>query len=322
VWRNSDLRLHHRTGERWTPWPKGLHRPRDRDRDLRGQPAAQQARGGPRCLKRALEASGGLSAALRRVQLQTITRTILAGSPNSGHTVNGRRLPKPRVGGSSPSRATFELEFEHAFYQNGHLRVSARWLHRSADDNYDSGKRTFARPSPSTAIALQRVGCDHRTPRACVAGPLRRTCFGAHLGPSTPGVWTRRAPQHRNLVAPSSPFCGPEGAAARQAPRPRRTRNGRVTRTRVTSGLLGCRCPAAFRRTRLLMSWMSCSLLSGPLPSATACTARSSRSARSWRWRCPADHQPVPRGYPRYLRRPFGASGGLSAAQSEFNYKR
>jgi hypothetical protein len=60
----------------------------------------------PRCLNRPFEASGDLSGAQRRVQLQTITPKILAGSASSGHSAEARRLPKPRVGSSSLSRAT------------------------------------------------------------------------------------------------------------------------------------------------------------------------------------------------------------------------
>jgi len=61
---------------------------------------------GPGCLNRPFEASGDVSGAQRRVQLQTITLAILAGSPNSGHSAEAPRLPKPRVGSSSLSRAT------------------------------------------------------------------------------------------------------------------------------------------------------------------------------------------------------------------------
>ncbi len=50
------------------------------------------------------------SAAQRRVQLQTITPAILAGSANSGHSAGARRLPKPRAVGSSPTGATSELK--------------------------------------------------------------------------------------------------------------------------------------------------------------------------------------------------------------------
>ena len=57
-------------------------------------------------LQSLLEAAGDLSAAERRVQQNTITPAILAGSANSGHSAHVRRLPKPRVGSSSLSRAT------------------------------------------------------------------------------------------------------------------------------------------------------------------------------------------------------------------------
>jgi hypothetical protein len=57
------------------------------------------------------EPSRALSDALSGVRLQTITLAILAGSPNSGLSAEAPRLPKPRVGGSSPSRATFELKY-------------------------------------------------------------------------------------------------------------------------------------------------------------------------------------------------------------------
>jgi hypothetical protein len=59
---------------------------------------------------RASEAVTSLSDAQRRVQLQTITPEILAGSANCGLRAEARRLPKPRIGGSSPSGATFQLE--------------------------------------------------------------------------------------------------------------------------------------------------------------------------------------------------------------------
>src|SRR5262249_7483576 len=57
-------------------------------------------------LGRSFEAPRDLSAAQRRIQVQTIIPEILAGSPNGGLSAGARRLPKPRVGSSSLSRAT------------------------------------------------------------------------------------------------------------------------------------------------------------------------------------------------------------------------
>ena len=49
-----------------------------------------------------LRGSGG-------VPLDTITKAILAGSPNLGYTARASPIPKPRVGGSSPSGGTFNF---------------------------------------------------------------------------------------------------------------------------------------------------------------------------------------------------------------------
>jgi len=79
-------------------------------RDCRGREAPDGVRNGTPDLRRPSEAADDLSAAQRRVQQNTITPAILAGTANRGHSAEARRVPKPRVGSSSLSRATSEFK--------------------------------------------------------------------------------------------------------------------------------------------------------------------------------------------------------------------
>ena len=110
----------------------------DRGRDVafaggRPSPRPQRRRlcGGGLYLESPAEPPGGLSAAQRRVQLQTITPAILAGRANCGHTVEARRLPKPRVGSSSLSRATSEFNLLSASWTSGPFLIATALYTRS-----------------------------------------------------------------------------------------------------------------------------------------------------------------------------------------------